>query len=703
MNLDQPKWPNQLRIALYAALPLAFVYLMLRNTGLYPTVFGDEWSYSSAARLLPLSAAPLPSYLYLALFGATNACGAAFLDCARGLNALLFIGAAPFIFALGRRVAPAPLAAVAALASILGPLNAYTTYFMPEATYFFLFWLLSWCALGLHAQPGAVRAATTGLALGALSLVKVHALFLLPGLCVLILHAVAGGPAPGTLARRVGRALALAAGMLAVAAAVRFGVGYLLAGANGLSLMGSLYQEQAEYSAKLRKPLALLLELAGANLQGHGLALVLLFGVPLAAMLAFGVGGARRRAAPRPVRGLMLYSALTLLALLPITALFTASVAGNGPSENVFRLHMRYYNFALPLLLLCAASQVDAGAVGTRRWRGALAGALIVVLAYACWALPAHYTPSYIDSPELRGVTVVPALNYGLGALAAASLAAWALTPRLGLRLYLYLCLPLMTLSGALLINRDISQARNPDRFDLAGMAARAQLSRADAERLTIAGADHAGLYKAKFHLDAPQAQLLPVAPGTPMDLTGLRNDGWLLLIGDVAPPPYTQLHSRGAEHALYRFLAPAQWLQVDFKTTLPAALGVSGLGAAEAWGRWSAGKSIEFHFDTPLPAQAIVRITSHAFGPNVGEQAVVSLGSQRLTLPLTGYDKAQALRFDNAGGERRLTIIVPQPVSPQALGMGDDPRQLGIGLVSMDIGSMPAAALAKNSLPPQP
>ena len=77
-------------------LPLALIaivlYLILRNTGAYPVVFADEWLYSKSARLQPLSESQLPSYLYLWLFGTSNVCGEGFLQCARVLNAVLFVG-----------------------------------------------------------------------------------------------------------------------------------------------------------------------------------------------------------------------------------------------------------------------------------------------------------------------------------------------------------------------------------------------------------------------------------------------------------------------------------------------------------------------------------------------------------------------------------------------------------------------------------
>jgi hypothetical protein len=119
----------------------------VRSQGINPTVFADEWYYSKMARLQPLAEAIVPSYLYLWLFGATNACGDGFLECARGANALLFVAGAPFLYLTARSVTGRGTAAAIALLATLAPLNLFTAYFMPETMYYFGFCVLSWVAL----------------------------------------------------------------------------------------------------------------------------------------------------------------------------------------------------------------------------------------------------------------------------------------------------------------------------------------------------------------------------------------------------------------------------------------------------------------------------------------------------------------------------------------------------------------------------
>ena len=58
---------------------LIFLFLLIRNAGLYPSVFADEYTYSKLSRLLPLSESSIPGYLYLKLYSVTNSCGDGFL------------------------------------------------------------------------------------------------------------------------------------------------------------------------------------------------------------------------------------------------------------------------------------------------------------------------------------------------------------------------------------------------------------------------------------------------------------------------------------------------------------------------------------------------------------------------------------------------------------------------------------------------
>jgi phosphoglycerol transferase len=175
------------------ALLILMLYMVVRDTGLYPTIMGDEWTYSSFARLTPYRDTLIPSYLYYSLYGLTKQCGTGFLACSQLINAVLFVSAAPFIYLVARRVASGPVAAVVGLVAVAGPANSYTGYFMPEAMYFCAFWAFSALVFWFLDQRSTRRLVWTGVALGLLAMVKVHALFLVPAYCTFLFYAAWAG------------------------------------------------------------------------------------------------------------------------------------------------------------------------------------------------------------------------------------------------------------------------------------------------------------------------------------------------------------------------------------------------------------------------------------------------------------------------------------------------------------------------------
>lgn len=435
------------RTVLLLLLPLVLGYLTLRNAGPYPMVFADEWSYSSYARLLPLAEAAVPSYLYLGLFRLSSSCGDQFLQCARIGNTLFLVAAAPFLYAIARRYCGAGVSAALALLALLAPFNSYTVYFMPEAMYFFGFAVLSWAMLKGAERPRLPWAAACGLLLGLLSLVKVHALFLAPAILLFVLYTwLRADGRRGALPGLLGAAVLLAAMLL-----VKLGIGYLLAGRAGLSLLGSFYGGHAGNSAGLAHALATLAA-AAHNLGGHALALAMLFGLPIAALLLHGLSPAQRAAA-RAASPLLVYTVLTLGAALAMTALYTGTIASAGPLEGV-RLHLRYYDFTFPLLLISAAALLAAPqALAALPLRLALAVLAAGAVLASGW-LATYFAPAFIDGPELQGLlrdrpphlslllsrwsllTWLPLLQVPL-------LALWVWRPRLALLGFLFVLTPL--------------------------------------------------------------------------------------------------------------------------------------------------------------------------------------------------------------------------------------------------------------------
>lgn len=661
-------------------LAALLAWLVMRSHGLNPTVFADEWYYSKMARLQPLAEAIVPSYLYLWLFGASNACGDGFLECARGANALAFVAAAPFIYLIARSVAGRATAAAIAVLATLAPLNLFTAYFMPESIYYFGFCVLSWVALTRRHWHWALHALACGVLLGLMSLLKVHAVFLLPALLLFLAYSrwMAG---PGWLGGAVLSMAIAGASMFAV----KFGLGYLLAGEAGLSLFGPFYTGGANAASagnKLR-----LLKPAFVIGRAHLMLLALAFGVPLA-MLAQGVLRPNKREQAGPADLVGIYTLLMLGAAAGMTILYTATLAYPGTNEGL-RMHVRYYDFVFPLLWVVAAAAMGRREVpAALRWTIALL--LSAVLAVAIVKLPT-YAFNAVDGPEAYALRLDKSSSLGILALQVAALLLWAAGRPLAQRLFLFVVTPLYIASGIVDNNYTLNLYVEDQASDMAGKAAHRLVPPAERDKITVAGTELGQVMRAQFHIDNKDSAMLVLPQDAPIQTYQLpvRNK-WLLVFGNHALPPGVKPVDGNAHYALVhmnaerRVIGSARLNQPFGPQGLLA--GADGLAAVEPFGRWSIAKQVVLHFNEPLPEHVFIVFKAWAYGDNTEFPFTLRIGDSSAPFRLSGSPQEVALRLDTDGKQRSLTIEVPHPVSPREYGDPRDPRTLGLALAEIEI-----------------
>ncbi|MCC2971153.1 glycosyltransferase family 39 protein [Massilia sp. IC2-476] len=676
-----------------ALLVAVLAWLLYRNLGLNPAIFADEWYYSKMARLMPLSEAIVPSYLYLWLARGSLSCGTEFLDCVRVGNAVFFAGAGAFLYLVARAYLRPLLALLVTAMALLAPVNIYTAYFMPEATYYFGFAVLAWVALSPRPWTPLLRALIAGVVLGLMSLVKVHALFLMPAASLYLAANAWMARRDGAAGPALGMALACAVLAPALALGIKFGLGYLIAGESALSLFGSFYNATAAGSAP-RSRLDLIAP-ALINGRGHLMALVILLALPLALLAHAIVSPTARREASPALKRLQLFAFLMLGSAAGMTIAYTASIVAQGPHE-IFRLHLRYYSFAFPLLIILAATLLGRPAGQARPPLGWLVALpLAAVLLFALSRLPGFST-NPVDGPEISSIKLNEWTGWLVIGLDLAVLGLWAAGNRLAAPLFVFLAVPLMLVLGTQETNRFLAQLRPGWPTDHGARFARDYVPKAERNDITVATTGIQEVMRAQFHIDAPDTAMLDLPADAPIPEYQIpMRKKWLLVVGNHALPPGLSPVKQGEGYLLVRLPNATDRPLGTAHLSQPYGSGLlrdaEGMSDAEGFGRWSDAKRVVLHLNRPLPKQARVMLTAMAYGINTTLPFTMHVGEASKEFRLGPSPQEISLRFETDGTQRSLVIDVPQPDSPSTRG-STDKRKLGIGLTDITIADVGAA-----------
>jgi phosphoglycerol transferase len=374
--------------------------------------------------------------------------------------------------------------------------------------------------------------------------------------------------------------------------------------------------------------------------------------------------------------------------LLAVTSLFTAAVTGSGPYETINRIHMRYYNFIFPFILIIAASEIDSSKFefSSVTFRKALLSLAVgCVGVYAIAHAYSSFSPGLVDSPEIRGITYERNVFYLLGALGIVSAFLFNINRSFGARLFVYFVMPLSIVVSAYYINMDLNQRRTADVYDKAGMFVRQTLDYDERSKLQVITPEPASLSRTLFYIDNPNTMKLEMAPDK-IDLSKIdKKANWILLVGNYSVSSLKGFRISVNGYSLVRMIDK---ISIDFKReNWPGIVAVAtGLSGVENWGSWSVSKEVNLNMAATLPKRFNLHLTAHAFGPNIGKSFYVRIGSEEKEFSLTGDPQIITMQFDNVVDETIIGIVVPNPASPKELGLGADARKLGIGLIELRI-----------------
>ena len=164
---------------------------------------------------------------------------AASTSCVSKLLNSAFFGLSLFpLYATARRFLSAKGAYLFGIATILSPVSSYSVYMMPEAMYFFVFWVVVYVTVIQVSNHIVYGAAFLGFALAALSTVKPHGLVII-GTVPFVLAGIYLQRGEEISLRRLAAAVV---GCLLAFVTGRLVISYLAQGNFTISLVGKFYQ-----------------------------------------------------------------------------------------------------------------------------------------------------------------------------------------------------------------------------------------------------------------------------------------------------------------------------------------------------------------------------------------------------------------------------------------------------------------------------
>ena len=353
------KHPNKIA-AVIGLVVLGFVYWRLMPT--LPTVMQDELVYMIQSRHTDPADSSFPNYLFSWVYSSTLWLGTEFYNYVKFLNFIFLAGFGAIIYLLSRRVFGLWISIAVAVAAVAGPASLYGSIFMPEAMYIFFAGLSFYLVLEVPAAP--IKSSwkwllAAGVAMALTSLVKPHALFLTVGFALFFLFA------SKWITERFAHRLLAAGTFLGTTIAVKLLGGFILAGPNGVTLLGGYGSIELLFARFLSliglsgsetstgessgesiasRPTASFLELTTQQFGLHFLAMGFLLAP------AWYVFFSTKFSVKSSMAELALFSLGTMM--LVISA-FGAYVTTTG-DDHTDRVLLRYYEFLIPIVYLGA-------------------------------------------------------------------------------------------------------------------------------------------------------------------------------------------------------------------------------------------------------------------------------------------------------------------------------------------------------------
>jgi phosphoglycerol transferase len=704
----------------YALLLGVFIAILMRNSALYPSVFADEYTYSISSRVLPLSEAAISNYLYLLIFRLTNVCGDGFLSCARILNLVFFFGAIPFIYQIAKKVSSRSVARWICLLTVIGPINLYTAFFMPEALYFLTFWVYAWYLLSIEDDVSIKQAMIVGILAGLSSLIKPHGIFLIIPTFLYFIFLL------NTKTRKVWERVLLITLVIFVSfIAIKFIVGYLIAGKTALNLLGNTYSattsdflnavandstpETIAQESLISKLKYLFISIVNfdsnfwnfirlwlTNLQGHLISLCLLFAIPL----CLGLKALYRHRGENDTKikaqlNLIVFSLIFIFFLIFLSSLYSGLMGQASGERLIFRLHERYYNFAFPLFYILIASVFAGNYLAEKSDESSERFLYVVfvvamsgIILYGALFFTRVYQPTSIDSPELFGITSERSVLFVISFFSICVLLASVFYSRVAGKFYLLIIAPIYIAISTIYVNVNMWQKTLPDLYDRSGIIAKNILTTDELKKLVIVGDNPIELSRTAFYLDVLPSYIQIIKGGSIYSESSMPPGIELALVLDGHAIDKGSKNIRRFDE--FSLVGGGGNIAINFPLSRFSSEEIAYLDGVfmppEVWGTWSIGKFINIDFKKRLPEKFTITLEARAYAKNVNKDFIVHIGSYSQKFRVGNKFDSIKLLVENPNMVNRISIEVPMPTSPKSLGEVEDERELGIAIRGMAI-----------------
>ena len=524
-------------------LPVAFAaWSISRVWTVLPSIMGDEYVYTSAAKHLPFAEQYFSNYIFSWVMSATNMCGTDFYVCTKSINSVFFALAILFTFLIAARFLSFGWSVFVASVTALSPIAIPVSYFMPEIMYFAAMTGAVLVALWVADKGKWQLWSLVGVSLGLAALVKPHAIFMLPAFTVFAL-VVSYKLASGSWLAGIRSAGSTIAGFFVA----KFGLGFLFAGTEGLKLFGgygspvdaltSVVQNQAptvsQDAGTQATGLELLASIAFGHLAMHLAVVLMIAGLPLLLSLRVLLSVAKKPEPVGPVSSLFILVGLVTFSIIAVVAVFEGYVSTGG-DDHSDRLILRYYEFLIPQFIvmgLLLPRFTDSKLV----WRILQGSTVVIAALFFSIFYPGNFDQQYADSSTLPGLAASGGLFIAVAVAIAAAILYWVFTPEEGNVLIGRFIIPLflivaLVMSQSKLIEINGTQAY----FDQAGWASRDALNDVPGDRIIVIGQTRTEVFTVKFWIDEPNIKDLLVLEGSVVPLDNVSESDYVVTLGNI-------------------------------------------------------------------------------------------------------------------------------------------------------------------------